>query len=128
ILPLSTSDLKEIAAGAKQVTAQSSDLAEFLGKKIREWKNLGYAVFVAVSTQAQAQRLRLILEKSELTAALAEEGAFQWQTWSEEQHQNPAIIHVIERPVGESLRYTDERIIILREEDLFGNKLARAKY
>lgn len=128
ILPLSTNDLKEVAAGAKQVAAHSTELAEFLGKKIVEWKNLGYAVYISVSTQAQAQRLRLILEKSELNAALLEDDKYDWQTWSEQQHQNRALVHVIERAVGESLRYSEERIIILREEDLFGNKRARAEY
>ena len=37
--------------------AQSTELAEYLNKKIHEWKNVGYSVFLSVSTQAQAQQM-----------------------------------------------------------------------
>ncbi|NJL23834.1 MAG: hypothetical protein HC902_00710 [Calothrix sp. SM1_5_4] len=124
ILPISTSDLKEIASTAKSLGSQASDLAEFLNKKLHEWKNLGYRVFVAVSTQAQAQRLKLLLEKSELQAELVEEGGYAWNEWLEKQSASPHLIHVVERPLGESLRYSDEHVIFLREEDLFGAKTA----
>ena len=117
-----------MAATARQLTAQSTDLSEFLGKKIQEWKNLSYSVFVSVSTQAQAQRLRLILEKSELNSVLVEENSFTWQQWTEEQQRSPNLVHIVERPIGESLRFSEEQIIFLREEDLFGNKRARAAY
>ncbi|MBX3020459.1 MAG: transcription-repair coupling factor [Bdellovibrionales bacterium] len=128
LLPISTSDLKEIASTAKSLATQAGDLADFLGKKIREWKNLGYRVFVSVTTQAQAQRLKLLLEKSELQPRLIEENLFGWEDWLSEQEREPNLIHVIERPLGESLRYSDEHLILLREEDLFGAKRARAAY
>ena len=128
ILPLSTSDLKEIATSAKQVGAQSTELSEFLNKKVMEWKNLGYSIFISVHTQTQAQRLQLMLEKSEVLATLKEENSYDWDTWIQEQQQNPKLVHIIERAVGESLRFSDERIIILREEDIFGNKRAKAAY
>ena len=35
--------LKEIAASAKQLATQAPDLADFLNKKIHEWKNLDSA-------------------------------------------------------------------------------------
>lgn len=128
LLPVSTSDLKEVANTAKSLAAQASDLAEFLNKKIHEWKNLGYRVFVSVTTQAQAQRLKLLLEKSELQSRLVEENSYAWDEWLNEQQMEPNLIHVIERPLGESLRYSDEQLILLREEDLFGAKRARAAY
>lgn len=128
LLPLSTSDLKEVAATVKSLSSQASDLAEFLNKKLREWKNLNYRVFVSVTTQAQAQRLRLLLEKSELQTRLIEDNLYAWDDWLAEQQAEPNLVHVIERPLGESLRYTDEHIVLLREEDLFGAKRARAEY
>jgi transcription-repair coupling factor (superfamily II helicase) len=128
ILPISTSDLKEVATGAKQLAGQANDLAEFLKRKIHEWRNLGYAVFVSVTTQAQAQRLHLLLEKSELNAELIAENTYSWETCCEQQRQDPNLIHIVERAVGESLRYSDEHFIVLREEDLFGFKRARQQY
>src|SRR5262249_51967108 len=89
LLPLATSDLKESAASAKQLAAQSTDLSDFLNRKLHEWKNLGYGVFLAVSTQAQAQRLRFILERSELTSSLVEEKNYDWETLLTAQKENP---------------------------------------
>lgn len=128
LLPISTSDLKEIASSARQLATQSTDLADFLNRKLHEWKNLGYSVFLSVSTQAQAQRLRLILERSELSATLIEEKSYEWDRYLAAQRENPNLVHIVERPVGESLRYSEEHFIVLREEDLFGLKRARGEY
>lgn len=128
ILPVSTADLKEIAATAKKHTTQAGELADFLNGKISEWKNLGNAVFLSVNTQAQAQRLKLLLERGELRSELIAENDYSWDRWLEEQRLDSKLVHVIERPVSESLRYTDEQFILLREEDLFGNKRARQEY
>ncbi len=126
ILPISTSDLKEIAANAKKLAGHVNDLAEFLNKKMHEWKNLGYSVFVSVASQAQAQRLKLLLEKSELKSELVD--AYSWDQWISSQRADRNLVHIVERPLGESLRYSDEQIIFLREEDLFGNKRPRSEY
>ncbi len=126
VLPISTSDLKEIAANAKKMAGHANDLAEFLNAKIHEWKNLGYSIFVSVASQAQAQRLRLLLEKSELKSELVE--SYAWDQWISAQRANRDLIHIVERPLGESLRYTDEQTIFLREDDLFGNKRPRGEY
>ncbi|MGE0528257.1 MAG: hypothetical protein AB7P49_14405, partial [Bdellovibrionales bacterium] len=128
LLPVSTSDLKEVATTAKTMAAHASELSEFLRRKIQEWKTLGYAVFFAVSTQAQAQRLNLLLEKSDLHPILVGDGTYSWQQWLEEQRARTECIHIIERPLGESLRYTEEHLVFLREEDVFGGKRARAEY
>lgn len=126
ILPISTSDLKEIAANAKKLAGHANDLAEFLHTKIAEWKNLNYSVFISVATQAQAQRLRLLLEKSELRSELVEN--YNWDQWIQAQNSQRDLIHIVERPLGESLRYSDEHVIFLRKEDLFGNKRPRGEY
>lgn len=128
ILPISTADLREIAGSAKSLAGQAHELAGFLNKKFHEWRNTGYSVFVAVTTQTQAQRLALLLEKSELHSKVSGDGEYKWQEWIEAQRQDPNLIQIVNRPIGESLRYSDEHIIILREEDLFGMKRARAEY
>ena len=128
LLPISTFDLKEVATNTRQLAAQATELAEYLNRKIRDWKNTGYSVFISVTTQAQALRLRLLLEKSELEASLVESGLYDWGPWIEQQRENLNLIHIVERPVGESLRYSDEHFILLREEDLFGSKRASKEY
>jgi transcription-repair coupling factor (superfamily II helicase) len=128
VLPLSTSDLREIANTTKSLAAQATDLAEFLNKKIHEWRNLGYAVFISVATQAQAQRLQLILEKSELEARLIEDGNYDWESMLAEQNEDRNLVMIVNRPLGSSVRYSDEHAIFLREEDLFGHKRPRSEY
>lgn len=126
VLPVSTSDVKEVANQARSLAGNAHDLSDFLKRKVQEWKNLGYRVFVSVATQAQAQRLSLMLEKSEMKPVLVE--GYSWHQWLEEQMTNRERIHIVERPLGESLRFSDEHMIFLREEDLFGNKRPRGEY
>ncbi len=128
VLPLATADLTEVIQGARALQSPATELGDFLGRKIRDWKNLGYAVFVSASTQAQVQRLNLLLEKSEITGHAVEDSSYDWEQWCEAQAQTSSLVHIIPRAVGNSLRFPDERMVILREEDLFGRKRARAEY
>ena len=128
LLPLSTSDLKEVTNQTKSLAGNAHELADFLIKRITEWRRLGYRVFVAVSSQAQMQRLKLILEKGDHQCFTVDETSFAWEQYLAEQAEHPNSIHLVERALGESLRYQDEQIILLREEDLFGAKRARADY
>jgi transcription-repair coupling factor (superfamily II helicase) len=128
LLPLSTSDLREIAGTTRSLSATAGNLNDFLNKKFHEWKSLGYRIFVSVTTQAQAQRLSLLLERSEIHTRVIEESACAWDDWLKEQSHDQNLIHIVERPLGDSLRYTDEHLILLREEDLFGRKHGRSEY
>jgi transcription-repair coupling factor (superfamily II helicase) len=128
LLPISTADLREIAGTAKSLAGQAPELASFLNKKFHEWRNLGHAVFISVSTQAQAQRLQLLLEKSELKSQLVPNDAYAWDQYLEQQHADRNLVHIVNRPLGESVRYPDENLVFLREEDLFGLKRPRAEY
>src|SRR5207248_2250320 len=93
---------------------------------IRGWRNTGTRVFLAVGSRAQAQRLSLLLEDSGLKTQLKPENEYNWEQWLEEQ-KDPQVVHIIERPLKESLRFSDEEFIILCEDDLFGQKRARSK-
>lgn len=125
LLPLSTSDLRELSSTTRTLAARASDLAEFLNKKIHEWRNSQQRVFFSVNTQSQAQRLRLILQNSDLEAVILPEMETAWATWLEEQDANRNRVHILQRSLPESLRYPEEHIIFLREEDLFGGKKTR---
>ncbi len=126
LLPLSTSDLREFASQAKSLIGRATQLTNFLNKKFNEWRNIGQSVFIAVSTQAQAQRIKLLLEKSELNAVVTD--GYQWDEWIQAQREDRRLVHIVTRPLGESLRYGDEHFILLREEDLFGHKRPRPEY
>jgi len=120
ILPVSASDIKELRAAAKSGT--SREVAVLLGAKIHEWKDLGYSVFVSVSSQSQAQRLRVMLDGAEIESERLGDTDFAWSTWVDQQRANRKLIHIVERPLPESLRSNDELFIFLRDEDLFGAK------
>ena len=85
----------------------------FLRTKLDQWQQDSYSVVVAVRNKSQVERLRLLLEKID---------------WAVDQSPNPNfqleknVLHIALRPLPESLRITEEKLIFLRDEDLLGKK------
>lgn len=127
ILPFSTSDMKEIAATARGLGGKASELSTFLEKKLADWKNVHTKVFFSTSTQSQAQRLKLLLEKAQAKAEVIVEDEYQWQNWIEAQEHDPSLVHVITREIPESFRAPEEGFLVLKDEDLFGARAHRVR-
>lgn len=108
--------------------AHPSDVLDARLNQVHAWRDQGFAVFVAATTQAQGQRLVSFFEKSDWTPRLTGENEFAWPDWLEEQRSNNRIVHVIPRGISESLRLNDEQLIFLRDEDFFGKKQRRREY
>lgn len=102
-----------------------------LEKKLTQWKSEDYSIFIAIKNKSQSERLRLFLDKidwnTEIISAdtLNKDGEL-WQTWKE--HQSDKTIHVIPRALPESLRFPEEQIVLLREEDILGKKQRSREY
>jgi transcription-repair coupling factor (superfamily II helicase) len=120
ILPFSCSELTEISATAKNLGGKASELATFLEKKLKDWKNVHTQVFFSTNTQSQAQRLKLILEKAGVEPVIVPEEDFRWNSWAEEQERQRNLVHIIPRDLPESFRAADESFLVLRDADLFG--------
>ncbi len=96
--------------------------------RIIKWREDGFNVFVAGATVTQCQRLAAVFEKTKLTAVITNQDDYLWNSWFEEQRQDPSRIHLIPRAIQESLRLTDEGVIFVRDEDFFGQKKRRKEY
>lgn len=121
-LNFSTSDLKDFSASAKALVTQKQNFNSFVESKFTDWREQGAAIFIAVNSVSQAQRLRLLLENTRYHGVLTEDGAANWSSWQQEQHEDHSKIHLITRSLPESIRFNQEGVIFLREEDFFGGK------
>ena len=99
-----------------------------LNSKLMAWKEDHYRIFIGVKNKSQAERLRLLLEKIEWSVAIAEPDQEIWQSWYLEQDQSSRTLQIIPRVLPESLRIPEEKIILLRDEDLLGKKQRLREY
>ncbi len=96
--------------------------------RVRSWRAEKNLVFITASTQAQAKRLELLFEKLELLPVLVSEEVFDFSSMAQAQKENLQLIHIIERVNDQSLRFADENIIFLRDEDFFGKKQRKREH
>ena len=111
-------------------TASSSSSPEELDAmlaKVHGWRDQGFVVLIAAGTMAQSQRLHAFLGKSRFETRLVKEDDADVAMWVEEQREDAAVIHIVPRPLRESLRLADEQIVFLRDEDFFGRKQQRRR-
>ncbi len=90
--------------------------------KLHRWRDEGYRVFVGTKSQSHIDRLALIFEKLELKAVRTTADEYKWDSWLQEQDVNKQLIHIIPRYLADSLRFDEEQIIFLRDEDFYGKK------
>jgi len=125
-LPVSAGSLEEVAQQTKSFAGNASELARFLDQRMGEWKNLGQLICYALTTQNQAERLKVILERVGWRTSLVEgNDPFDWNQMRQEQQGNKTV-HLLVRPIPRSLKIGDENLVLLREADLFG-RTARKK-
>ncbi|MDG0814954.1 transcription-repair coupling factor [Bdellovibrio svalbardensis] len=90
--------------------------------KLHKWRDDGYRVFVGTKNQSHIDRLALIFEKLELKAVRVTADEYKWDSWLQEQDGNKQLIHIVPRYLADSLRFDEEQIIFLRDEDFYGKK------
>lgn len=96
-------------------------------EKVHGWRDAGYSVFVAARTQSQAQRLLAFFSKSRFEVRQLKDNDYDLGFWCEEQERDRSLVHLVPRGLADSLRFNDERIVFLRDEDFFGKRQARKK-
>lgn len=124
-LPVSTSDMDEISKQLKTLAGQATELGAFLNQKLTEWKNLNQLVGFCLSTQNQAERLKVLLDRvGWLSEIVPQDQIFDWEKFRKEQEVGKKI-HLLLRPLPRSLRVSDENLVLFREADLFGRSSKR---
>ncbi len=122
-IPVPTAELKF----APPAGGAAGDTLTAMLERVHGWRDSGYTVIVAAGTQAQSQRLMAFFEKSRFQTRLVKDADYDIGRWSEEQRTDEAALHVVPRGIGQSLRFTEEQLIFLRDEDFFGKKQQRRK-
>jgi len=97
-------------------------------RRVGRWREEKNLVFICAATQAQAKRLELVFEKTDVSAQLVSSETYDLSSLVEAQKENLKLVHIIERPAEQSLRLTDENIIFLRDEDFFGKKQRKREH
>lgn len=110
---------------ASSATDGPAELQNAVVARVRKLRSEGEFVAIAAATQAQSQRLRALLGHHDLQPRLVSDASFEWTVWRAEQAANADVVHVIPRAVSESLRLPEEGVVILRDEDFFGEKRKR---
>lgn len=96
--------------------------------KLVNWRENGTVCFVAASTNSQAQRLKVFLEKTSLVGNIVSEESYLWSDWFEQQNLDRKTIHIIPRSIDDSVRLVEENVIFVRDEDFFGKKNRRREH
>jgi transcription-repair coupling factor (superfamily II helicase) len=95
--------------------------------RVQAWGKEGYRLIVSVRNRTVAQRLAALFDRSELPFRLYEDTDLSWQDWpAGEPAKNNHPISLVLRPLPESVRLSEEKIIFLRDEDFLGKKLRGA--
>lgn len=117
-----TMALNELSQPLAAQKAGSQGWSDVLQRKLAAWKADGYSIFISVRNQAQAERLRVLINTDLWSSQIVKEDAADWGVWFEQQQADPKKLHLIPRLAPESQRIPDDRVIILRDEDLLGKK------
>ena len=120
-----------------KLTQNKTASFEMAFDKIKNWINEGYQIIISTHTTTQATRLQSLLHTKDISSIIQNDTQ-NW-IWSLNNEQNTHIDEnetssntqnssqkilplIIPHPASESLRFTDEKFILLREEDFFGKK------
>ena len=116
--------LQDFSAGAIALVTDSEKLGSFLKSKIGEWYSNDYRVFISCGTQHSAERLRTLLENSGVPSTLFDEHNYAWVQVLERLTRTKAV-GLIPRRIPDSFRLPEERVIFLRDQDIWGRRRLR---
>lgn len=112
----------ELSQSLVHLTVGSEPWLGVLRNKVQKWQQDDFQIVVGVKNRIQIDRLKILLESIDLRLYIAQQneslfdglGVFD---------QNKGSILCVPRYLPESLRINEEKIVFLREEDLFGKKV-----
>lgn len=123
IIQYQTNSLMEVSNLFRNLVPGSESWIIQFKQKLIQWKSDGYTVYFFVKGKTQSERLGLFFEKCGFELKITHHDEQLWNTWKSEQIQNENIFHLIQKPIADSIRFVEEKIILFREEDLFGKKI-----
>lgn len=117
-----THGVLELSQSLQAKKPGSEEWVEALDKKLTQWRADDYSIIISVRHQSQAERLRLFLDRKDWKISVLDESGFQLSAAIEEQQQEKKLVHLVARDLAESVRINEEKLIFLKDEDLWGKK------
>lgn len=114
--------LNEIIETSKGLVKDKPALTDFLKKKITNWKEDGYSIFLTSHNQSSLERLKVFVEEMGFKFNSSEENIRDWQGQVQEQNDDPLLISLAQASLSESIRIVSEKIIFLRYADIWGQR------
>lgn len=114
--------LSEFAATCQSLNHDQEKLIDFVSQKCHEWRKSGYRILVSAHSMNLAQRMQLMFERSQFKVIIVSDNEFLWSDWLAKQNEDQNLVHVIVRPFVDSGRWLDEKIIFLRDDEIWGKK------
>jgi transcription-repair coupling factor (superfamily II helicase) len=96
----------------------------YLKQKFEQWRSDKSLIAVFCHTVSSLQRMTSLLQSTGLKVKAIPEGDFRWQTLVEDQASGHFDIAVVPRPLPESFRAPEEKLVFISESDIWGSKRA----
>lgn len=122
IIDYQTNALSEFTGQLQGQTAGSEPWLKLVETRLRSWKKENYCIFIFGRNHQQSDRLRSMLERANLQAKLVSDDEFLLEDWSLQQQRDEDLLHILPSYLDESLRWTVEKVLFLRDDDFFGSK------
>ncbi len=116
--------LQDFSNGASALVTEPDQLAQFVKSKIHEWQSNDYRVFISCGTQTSVERVQSLLQKAEVSSELIRESNYLWSQTLENLAQTTRV-GIVARRLPDTFRLPGERIVFLRDEDIWGRRRLR---
>ncbi len=120
--------ISEFSASCLALNNDQDKLFDYVARKFTEWKSQNYRLLVFSHSRTLAQRMQLLFEKCGFEPVIASENEYLWSDWLTQQRENPKLIHIIPRALGDSGRWPEEEVIFVRDDDIWGRKKPSRQY
>ena len=122
-----SSSVEEFQKNCQSLLQNHQQLLQYIELKLKGWKEEGYSIFIATRSQRQQSRLQILFEEININLEVLDETAC-WDQWIEQQNEQLHLIHLLPHLSYFSARLHSERLIFLRDSDLFGSEAHSPKY
>ncbi|MEY4617427.1 MAG: hypothetical protein RJB66_2387 [Pseudomonadota bacterium] len=112
----------EFASQIQGHTAGSETWLKTIEARLKLWKKDDYTIFIFGRNHQQSDRLKHLLERADFRAVVTADDEFLLEDWSLLQKRDERLIHILPAYLDQSLRWTTEKTIFLRDDDFFGSK------
>ena len=122
IINYSASSITEFSSVLQGYSVGSESWLKNLESRLLNWKKDGYTVFIFGRNHQQCDRIKIILDRINLKGIISDDDEFLLEDWSIIQKRDEAVFHILPIFIDESIKLIVEKVIILRDEDIFGAK------